>query len=343
MIIGMVVIFLFVPISNVSAFEPDLYEGFFITYGKCESIVDADNEALRIMFSKMMNNLTQDSFCDLLENSKFVYDYMYSGEVGTKKIKFGEETPVRFYTKDGDGRLPVVLGENWKVGQPLSYRIGDLTELQYNGLNEKKIKEKTIQVHEFGAETYYEEGGNVGEAIVNIQYDSKSGLLVSFKQEISFANVLVGGGSAMLDFEANDISEKPLIQNIVDTGSKDGGCLIATATYGTELSPQVQQLRELRDNSLLQTESGTSFMSGFNSFYYSFSPTIADWERESPIFKEIVKITLTPMISSLSILNYVDMDSEESVLGYGLSLIILNLGMYFVAPAIVIHTIRKKF
>ena len=123
---------------------------------------------------------------------------------------------------------------------------------------------------------------------------------------------------------------------------KDGGCLIATATYGSELAPQVQQLRELRDNSLLQTASGTSFMSSFNDFYYSFSPTIADWERESPIFKEAVKITLTPMISSLSILNYVDMDSEVNVLGYGISLILLNIGMYFVAPAIVIVGIRKN-
>ena len=123
---------------------------------------------------------------------------------------------------------------------------------------------------------------------------------------------------------------------------KGGGCLIATATYGSELASQVQQLRELRDNSLLQTASGTSFMAGFNDFYYSFSPTIADWERENPAFKEAVKITLTPLISSLSILNYVDIDSEDSVLGYGISLIILNVGMYFVAPAIVIHTIRKK-
>ena len=123
---------------------------------------------------------------------------------------------------------------------------------------------------------------------------------------------------------------------------KGGGCLIATAAYGSELAPQVQQLRELRDNSLLQTASGTSFMNTFNDFYYSFSPTIADWERKNPVFKEVVKITLTPMISSLSILNYVDMDSEVNVLGYGISLILLNVGMYFVAPGIMIHTIRKK-
>jgi len=120
-----------------------------------------------------------------------------------------------------------------------------------------------------------------------------------------------------------------------------GGCLIATATYGSELAPQVQQLRELRDNTILSTESGTAFMSGFNQFYYSFSPTIADLERENPVFKEAVKITLTPLLASLSILNHVDIDSEESVLGYGISLIILNIGMYFAAPAIIIYKIRK--
>jgi len=69
-------------------------------------------------------------------------------------------------------------------------------------------------------------------------------------------------------------------------------------------------------------------MNAFNDIYYSFSPIIADYERENPIFKEIVKIVITPMISSLSILNYVDMDSEAKVLGHGISLILLNLGMY---------------
>jgi len=122
-----------------------------------------------------------------------------------------------------------------------------------------------------------------------------------------------------------------------------GGCLIATATFGSELAPQVQQLRELRDNKLLQTESGQSFMSTFNDFYYSFSPYIADYERKNPVFKEIVKIAITPMLSSLSILNYVNISSDQEVLGYGISLILLNAGMYFVSPAVVIMAIRKRF
>ena len=122
-----------------------------------------------------------------------------------------------------------------------------------------------------------------------------------------------------------------------------GGCLIATATYGSEMAVEVQQLRELRDNQLLNTESGTSFINSFNDFYYSFSPYIADYERENPVFREMVKIAITPMISSLSILNYVDMNSESEVLGYGISLILLNLGMYLGVPAVVIVGIKKRF
>ncbi len=123
--------------------------------------------------------------------------------------------------------------------------------------------------------------------------------------------------------------------------SEGGGCLIATATFDSELAPQVQQLRELRDNTILSTQSGTAFMTGFNQFYYSFSPTIADLEREHPFFKETVKITLTPMLSTLSILNYVDIDSEQEILSYGIGIILMNIGIYFAAPAIIIYKIRK--
>jgi len=83
-------------------------------------------------------------------------------------------------------------------------------------------------------------------------------------------------------------------------------------------------------------------MQGFNSFYYSFSPTIADYERENPVFKEAVKVTITPLLASLSLMNYVDLDSEESVLGYGIGIILMNIGMYFVAPVIVIYKIGLK-
>jgi len=119
-----------------------------------------------------------------------------------------------------------------------------------------------------------------------------------------------------------------------------GGCLIATAAFGSEMAPQVQFLREIRDNTVLKTESGTAFMTSFNQFYYSFSPTIADYERENPVFKEVVKLTLTPLLTSLTLLQYADIDSESEMLGYGIGVIMLNIGMYFIVPALVIIKIK---
>ncbi len=114
-----------------------------------------------------------------------------------------------------------------------------------------------------------------------------------------------------------------------------GGCLIATAAFGSELAPQVQFLREIRDNTLLSTTSGATFMTGFNHIYYSFSPAVADLERENPGFREAVKLFITPMLSTLSIMALADEGSESQVLGLGISVIALNLGMYIAAPAAV--------
>ena len=129
---------------------------------------------------------------------------------------------------------------------------------------------------------------------------------------------------------------------MIKNSENGGGCLIATAAFGSELSSQVQFLREIRDNTVLQTESGISFMTSFNQFYYSFSPTIADYERENSTFKEAVKITLTPLLTSLTLLQYADIDSESEMLGYGIGIILLNIGMYFVAPAILIMKVKKR-
>jgi hypothetical protein len=141
---------------------------------------------------------------------------------------------------------------------------------------------------------------------------------------------LCGEGTVMKDGKC--VAEK----------SGGGGCLIATAAFGSEMAPQVQFLREIRDNTVMTTQSGTAFMTGFNQFYYSFSPYVADYERENPIFKEAVKVTLTPLLTSLTLLNYVDIDSEQEMLGYGIGIILLNIGMYFVAPAAVIIVIKNR-
>ena len=83
-------------------------------------------------------------------------------------------------------------------------------------------------------------------------------------------------------------------------------------------------------------------MTGFNQFYYSFSPAVADYERENTTFKEAVKLILAPLLTSLLLLQYADIDSESEMLGYGIGIILLNIVMYFVAPAVLITKIRKR-
>ena len=156
-------------------------------------------------------------------------------------------------------------------------------------------------------------------------------------QETEFALVVVEESLEAVE----EVVEETVVTPTQESEEKGGGCLIATAAYGSEMAPQVQQLRELRDNQLLQTESGTAFMGMFNDVYYTFSPTIADMERENPLFKEAVKLAITPMISTLSLME--NAESESEVLGLGLSVIALNLGMYLGVPAIVVVRIRKKF
>jgi len=159
---------------------------------------------------------------------------------------------------------------------------------------------------------------NLGEGVYSMDVDVEGILFNPIPPETVSFDIIVGEGHA-----------QPI--TTPDNG-ENGGCLIATATFGSELAPQVQQLRELRDNTILKTSSGMAFMTTFNQFYYSFSPTIADLEREHPVFKEVMKITLTPMLSSLSLLNHVDIDSEQEMLGYGISIVLLNIGMYVGIP-----------
>jgi uncharacterized membrane protein YhaH (DUF805 family) len=84
-------------------------------------------------------------------------------------------------------------------------------------------------------------------------------------------------------------------------GTTKSGCLIATAAFGSELSPQVQFLRNFRDNRILSTVSGSSFMNVFNSVYYSFSPSVADYERGQPWLRVMVRIAIYPLLDILQV------------------------------------------
>jgi len=78
-----------------------------------------------------------------------------------------------------------------------------------------------------------------------------------------------------------------------------GACIVATATYGSELTPEVQFLRGFRDNTVRRTFAGESFMIAFNLWYYSFSPPIADFIKASEPVRALARVILYPLIGIL--------------------------------------------
>ena len=77
--------------------------------------------------------------------------------------------------------------------------------------------------------------------------------------------------------------------------------MIATATYGSELAPEVQFLRSFRDQSIVQTYAGRQFMMAFNLWYYSFSPSVAQFIGTHEIPRTVARGILYPLMGILHI------------------------------------------
>ena len=113
------------------------------------------------------------------------------------------------------------------------------------------------------------------------------------------------------------------------------GCLIATAAYGSELSPQVQYLREFRDNLVMHTFAGSSFMKAFNAWYYSFSPSLAPELAKSETGKAVVRAWLKPLLAILesSSLVYAMLEAwpEAAIITAGVEASLL-IGLAYLSP-----------
>ena len=228
---------------------------------------------------------------------------------------------------DGKAKLLIFSNTNWSG----AYQTSNVDFTEIVGQNNDEVI--------FECNSDMGSQGMFGTKIQKLTQDGYLEMyLIQNRQIVSQGSTETNFGEVFL--KGNCISSSDPTASTNPGIPRGGGCLIATATYGSEMATEVQQLRELRDNQLLQTASGTQFMTMFNDVYYSFSPTIADMEREHPLFKEAVKIAITPMISSLSLME--NANSESEVLGIGLSVIMLNIGMYLGIPAVVIVGIRKR-
>lgn len=128
-------------------------------------------------------------------------------------------------------------------------------------------------------------------------------------------------------------------------GTSTSGCLIATAAFGSELAPQVQQLRDFRDDLALNTMAGSSFMQVFNAWYYSFSPAVADYERDAPWLKSTVQVAIYPLLGildlSTAVYGLLGFSDEVAIVGAGLTASSL-IGLVYFAPVSAALIATKK-
>jgi len=291
-------------------------------YNNAEKLSENYFSEISVTFMPLENN-TLRTFHILLTCSNEIRELPNCDPEGNidKQIARGNINPLDFIQVENINRSKIFADQFLPLNSVIQVLIFSEQDLQVKSVNSNVIE--TLQ-----------NLGDVQES--GWFFPSKSGKKID-------GRYLFGSESSV---STNDLAFLIGAYSVDDIKIKEvkegGGCLIATAAFGSELAPQVQFLREIRDNTVLQTESGSTFMTGFNQFYYSFSPAIADYERENPAFKEAVKITLTPLLTSLTLLQYADIDSESEMLGYGIGVILLNIGMYFVAPAILIMKVKKR-
>jgi hypothetical protein len=278
-------------------------------------------------------------------NSITISDYEYELQVG-KIINYGTIENFGGFTMSGQNEM---IYANTPDDFAVMENFGILNNYSVLGFNPGTIVENAGTIGNEGRLSF-STFNNQKHATLNNFPDGTMRLQNTLNNEGIVSNngsFVNGSCSGMINdsgtmngnpLSSDECSETPRDSDVAqntDAEGNGGGCLIATAAYGSELAPQVQFLREIRDNTVMSTSTGTAFMSGFNQLYYSFSPTIADMERENPMFQQAVRAFITPMVSTLSIMTLADDGSEAEVLGLGISVIALNLGMYVAAPAAV--------
>lgn len=72
----------------------------------------------------------------------------------------------------------------------------------------------------------------------------------------------------------------------------DKHCFIATAAFGSDMAPEVQNFREFRNRFLLNSSFGRKFV----TFYYKHSPFYANLIAESEIARSAVRVALWPLL-----------------------------------------------
>ncbi len=82
------------------------------------------------------------------------------------------------------------------------------------------------------------------------------------------------------------------------TTGEQGGCFIATASFGTEMQGKIELLKAFRDSRLLTNPAGRAFV----EMYYRYSPPVAECIAARGWLRSAVRTLLLPVVGLVSLL-----------------------------------------
>lgn len=247
-------------------------------------------------------------------------------------------------------QIKLTSGGTINVGlstDPVNPNLGDQTQLKISFLNKQT---KTIQQH-IDYRVTVTQGKNqvfgipithTAEGSVSIPYQFQDA--GDYQVTVSVEGILfqpIPPETAVFSLAIGSTQPTQPSQPTQQVQPKSG-CLIATAAFGSELAPQVQFLREYRDNTIMATVAGSSFLNAFNTVYYSFSPTVADTERTHPFLQETVRAGIIPLLGILQIAKLSTIgNSNLSVIMSGIMTSSLIGAVYLWPAGLAVKSIRE--
>ena len=112
------------------------------------------------------------------------------------------------------------------------------------------------------------------------------------------------------------------VGNNVSGGSGGGsGCFIATAAYGSLLEPHVKILCKFRDQYLLTNGPGKIFV----TYYYKYSPPLADFISKNDGLRAVVCVFLLPLVGLSWVM--LKLDAEPTMF----LILIIGMGLVYLA------------
>ena len=169
-----------------------------------------------------------------------------------------------------------------------------------------------------------------------------------FRWEVSGSITPTNTNSATTTCNINGNCTIKMIQTTqTQTPPPQTGCFIATATYGSPIAPEVTYMRNVRDNMISSNDVGMVLVSGWNIFYYSWSPPIANIISNSEGLQATFRILLYPLIGLIHFTAFIyNTIAPLSIVSASIFAFIFaavtSLTVYFVVPLIISSILLKK-